>query len=181
MKKSSKGKASGKKASKRAKRPAAKKKAQAIPTGYRTVTPYIVCRDAASALDFYKKAFGAKEKARMSGPGGKVMHAEVRIGDSMLMLCDEMPEMGAKSPLALGGSPASVFLYVKNVDKTAAQATAAGATVVMPVQDMFWGDRYGKLKDPFGHEWQIATHKEDLTAKQMAKRAQAAMPPPQGS
>jgi PhnB protein len=175
MKKSSKSKASKKKTSNRAKRPTPKKKAQAVPAGYHTVTPYIVCRDAASAIDFYKKAFGAKEKSRMSGPGGKLMHAELRVGDSMVMLCDEMPEMGTRSPLALGGSPASLFLYVKNVDTIAEKAAAAGATVVMPVQDMFWGDRYGKFKDPFGHEWQIATHKEDLTPKQMAKRAQAAM------
>jgi PhnB protein len=179
MKKSSRSSASKKKATNRAKRPAkkaaAKKRVEAVPTGYRTITPYIVCRDAANAIDFYKKAFGAKEKSRMPGPGGKVMHAELRVGDSMVMLCDEMPEMGTRSPLSLGGSPASIFLYVKNVDAIADKATAAGATVVMPVQDMFWGDRYGKLKDPYGHEWQIATHKEDLTPKQRAKRAQAAM------
>ena len=105
------------------------------------------------------------------------MHAEVKIGDSIVMLGDEMPEMGSKSPITLGGSPASIMLYVKNVDAAFAQATAAGATVVMPLQDMFWGDRYGKVKDPFGHEWQMATHKEDLTPKQMAARAKTAMPP----
>lgn len=162
----------------RAKRPAKKakaaKKAAPIPPGYRNVTPYIVCRNASSAIDFYKRAFGAKEKVRMPAPDGKVMHAEIKIGDSMIMLSDEMPEFGALSPETIGGSPQSVFLYVKNVDAVASQAVAAGATVVMPVADMFWGDRYGKFKDPYGHQWQIATHKEDLTAKEMAKRQQAA-------
>src|SRR3990172_10277101 len=168
-------KVSKKKSNKRAKT-AAKKKAQPIPAGYHTVTPYLVRRGAANAIDFYKRAFGAREKMRMPGPNGKVAHAELQIGDSRLMLGDESPEMGAKSPEMLGGSPVGVLLYVKNVDAMADRAVKAGATVVMPVQDMFWGDRYGKLKDPFGHEWSIATHKEDLTAKQMAKRAQSAMP-----
>jgi uncharacterized glyoxalase superfamily protein PhnB len=170
-------KKTSKRAEGRAKRPAKKaaKKATPIPSGYRNVTPYIVCRNASSAIDFYKRAFGAKEKARMPGPGGKVMHAEIKIGDSMIMLSDEMPEFGALSPETIGGSPQSVFLYVKNVDAVADKAVAAGATVVMPVADMFWGDRYGKFKDPYGHQWQIATHKEDLTAKEMAKRQQAAM------
>jgi PhnB protein len=170
----SKNKSSKKKSNKRAKA-AGKKKAQPIPAGYHTVTPYLVCRGAAGAIDFYKRAFGAKEKMRMPGPNGTVAHAEIQIGDSRVMLGDEWPEMGAKSPEALGGSAGSVFLYVKNVDAFASKAVAAGATVVMPLQDMFWGDRYGKLKDPFGHEWSIATHKEDVTAKQMAKRAQSAM------
>ncbi len=165
---------SKKKSSKRAKN-AAKKRAQPIPSGYRTVTPYLVCRGAAGAIDFYKRAFGAKEKMRMPGPDGRVAHAEIQIGDSRVMLGDEWPEMGAKSPEMLGGSAGGVFLYVKNVDAFTNKAIGAGATVVMPVQDMFWGDRYGKLKDPFGHEWSIATHKEDLTPKQMAKRGQAAM------
>ncbi len=166
--------ASRTKSGKRAK-VAARKKVQPIPTGYHTVTPYLVCRGAANAIEFYKRAFGAKERLRMPGPNGKVAHAELQIGDSRLMLGDEWPEMGAKSPDMLGGSPGGVFLYVKNVDAMADRAIKAGATVVMPVQDMFWGDRYGKLKDPFGHEWSIATHKEDLTPKQMAKRAPAAM------
>jgi uncharacterized glyoxalase superfamily protein PhnB len=172
-----------KETSKRSARKPAKKSAksarrvQPIPAGYHTVTPYIVCRDASSAIEFYKRAFGAREKVRMPGPGGKVMHAEIKVGDSMVMLCDEMPEMGTVSPAVLGGSPASILLYVKNVDAAVDKATSAGATVTMPVQDMFWGDRYGKVKDPFGHEWQIATHKEDLTAKQMATRMQAAMGP----
>jgi uncharacterized glyoxalase superfamily protein PhnB len=175
MKKASRKKASKKK-SNRASRPA-KKKVQAIPAGYHTVTPYIVCRDASNAIEFYKRAFGAKEKIRMPGPGGKLMHAEIKVGDSVVMLCDEMPEMGAVSPASLGGSPASILMYVKNVDAAVEKAATAGATVVMPVQDMFWGDRYGRVKDPFGHEWQIATHKEDLTAKQMAQRQKAAMSP----
>ncbi len=175
----SKKKVSKKKSNKRAKA-SSKKKAQPIPAGYHTVTPYLVCRGAASAIDFYKRAFGAKEKMRMPGPSGKVAHAEIQIGDSRVMLGDEALETGAKSPETLGGSGASVLLYVKNVDAVADKAIAAGATVVMPVQDMFWGDRYGKLKDPFGHEWSIATHKEDLTAKQMAKRAQSATSAPPG-
>jgi uncharacterized glyoxalase superfamily protein PhnB len=169
---------------KKAKKSATKKagrakplKAQPVPKGYHTVTPYLVCRDASRAIDFYKRALGAKEKVRMPGPGGKVMHAELRVGDSMVMLCDEMPEMGAKSPEAYGGSPMTVFLYVKNVDQAFSKATAAGAAVVMPVQDMFWGDRYGRVRDPFGHEWQMATHKEDLTPRQIGERAKAAMPP----
>jgi uncharacterized glyoxalase superfamily protein PhnB len=170
----SKRKVSKKKSSKRAKT-VAKKKAQPIPAGYRTVTPYLVCRGAADAIDFYKRAFGAKEKVRMPGPDGKVAHAEIQIGDSRLMLGEESLETGAKSPQTLGGSAQSVLLYVKNVDAFANKAVAAGATVVMPIQDMFWGDRYGKLKDPFGHEWSVATHKEDLTPKEMAKRAQSAM------
>ncbi len=173
----SKKKVSKKKSNKRAQRmkSAAKKKVLPVPAGYHTVTPYLVCRGAAGAIDFYKRAFGAKEKVRMPGPNGKVAHAEIQIGDSRVMLGEEAPEMGAKSPDTLGGSTVGVFVYVKNVDAFTDKAIAAGATVLMPVQDMFWGDRYGKLKDPFGHEWSIATHKEDLTAKQMAKRAQSAM------
>lgn len=163
-----------KKSNKRAKS-AAKKRAQPVPAGYRTVTPYLVCRGASGAIDFYKRAFGAKEKLRMARPDGKVAHAEIQIGDSRVMLGEEAPEMGARSPETLGGSAGGVLLYVRNVDAFTDKAIAAGATVVMPVQDMFWGDRYGKLKDPFGHEWSVATHKEDLTPKEMAKRGQAAM------
>ncbi len=154
------------------------KKAQPIPAGFHSVTPYLVCRDAPGAIDFYKRAFGAKEKFRMAGPAGRVMHAEILIGDSRIMLTEENPEQGAKSPLGLGGSSASIFLYVRNVDVAFAKATAAGATVAMPVQDMFWGDRYGRVQDPYGYEWQMATHKEDLTPKQIAERARLAMAPP---
>jgi uncharacterized glyoxalase superfamily protein PhnB len=174
-------KAAGRK-TKRAKRKAtrskARKKVLPIPAGFHAVTPYLVCRNAAGAIAFYQRAFGAKEKFRMAGPDGRVMHAEIQVGDSRIMLTDEMPEQGAKSPAALGGSPASIFLYVRNVDAAFAKAKAAGATVASPVQDMFWGDRYGRLRDPFGYEWQIATHKEDLTPKQLADRARAMMGPP---
>jgi len=142
-----------------------------IPEGYHTVTPSLTIRDASRAIDFYKRAFGAQELMRMPGPGGKIMHAEIRIGDSVLMLTDEFPEMGGKSPQALGGSPVYLFLYVENVDTVFKRAVDAGAQVKMPVADMFWGDRFGRLADPFGHEWGIATHKEDLTPEEIARRA----------
>jgi PhnB protein len=154
---------------------AAKKKVSPVPKGYHTVTPYLVCRGAADAIEFYKKAFGAKEKMRMPMPDGKIGHAEIKIGDSHVMLGDEHPEMGASAPQTVGGTPVAVFLYVPNVDKIFAQAVAAGATVDMPLADMFWGDRYGKLSDPFGHKWALATHIEDLSPKQMAKRSAEAM------
>jgi PhnB protein len=150
-------------------------KVKSVPDGYHTLTPYLVIRDAAKAIEFYEKAFGAKETFRMPGPGGKIMHAELQIGDSMLMLAEEMPEYGAKSPQALGGSPVNVFLYVEDADKVFNQAVAAGATVTMPLADQFWGDRYGKLADPFGHQWSVATHKEDVAPEEMAKRAAKAM------
>jgi uncharacterized glyoxalase superfamily protein PhnB len=150
-------------------------KVKPVPDGYHTLTPYLVIRDAAKAIEFYKKAFGAKETFRMPGPGGKIMHAELQIGDSMLMLAEEMPEYGAKSPQALGGSPVNVFLYVEDADKVFNQAVAAGATVTMPLADQFWGDRYGKLADPFGHQWSVATHKEDVAPEEMVKRAAKAM------
>jgi PhnB protein len=150
-------------------------KVKAVPDGYHTVTPYLVIRDAAKAIEFYKKAFDAKETFRMPGPGGKIMHAELEIGDSKVMLGEEMPEHGAKSPQALGGSPVNVFLYVEDADKVFQQAVAAGARVTMPLADQFWGDRYGKLADPFGHQWSVATHKEDVAPEEMAKRAAKAM------
>jgi len=153
-------------------------KVKPIPEGFHSVTPYLVVRDAARALDFYKRAFGALERLRMPGPGGKIMHAEIQIGDSIVMLSDEVPEMGARSPQALNGTPVGIFLYVENVDATFKQALAAGATSKAPVQDMFWGDRYGKLTDPFGHEWSVATHKEDLTEAEISKRAAAAFSKP---
>ena len=149
---------------------AAKKKVSPVPAGYRTVTPYLVCRGASEAIAFYKKAFGAKELLRMGGPGGKVAHAEIRIGDSHVMLGDEMPEMGASAPQTVGGSPVHIFLYLPNVDKVFAQAVAAGAKVEMPPADMFWGDRYCKVSDPFGHKWNMATHIEDVSPKEMARR-----------
>ena len=149
-------------------------KAKPIPDGYHTATPYLIIKDAASAIEFYKKAFGATELLRMARADGKVMHAEIKIGDSPIMIADEFPEMGVRGPKALGGSPASIFLYVGDVDAVTKQAIAAGAKVLMPVQDQFWGDRYGKLEDPFGHLWDIATHKEDLTPDEIHKRAAAA-------
>ena len=149
-------------------------KVKAIPDGYHTATPYLIIKDAARAIEFYKKAFGATEIMRMAEPGGKVTHAEIKIGNSPIMLADEFPEMGALSPQTIGGSPVSIFLYVENVDALANQAIAAGAKVLMPVQDQFWGDRYGKLADPFGHLWDIATHKEDVAPEEIHKRAAAA-------
>ena len=148
--------------------------AKPIPEGFHTLTPHLVVVDAAAAIEFYKRAFGGKERMRMPGPGGKLMHAEIQIGDSIFMLNDEFPEMGARSPISLGGSPVTLMLYVPNVDQSFAQAVSAGATAVMPVADQFWGDRYGMVKDPFGHQWAIATHKEDLTPAQIAERHAAA-------
>lgn len=141
-----------------------------IPEGYHTATAYLIVKDAASALDFYKKAFGATELMRLAGPGGKVMHAEIKIGDSPIMLADEFPEMGARSPQSLGGSPVSLLLYVEDVDARFNQAIAAGATVQRAVKDQFYGDRSGTLVDPFGHVWSIATHKEDVSPAEMDKR-----------
>ncbi|MCH7760642.1 VOC family protein [candidate division TA06 bacterium] len=146
-----------------------------IPDGYNTVTPYLIVKDAASAIDFYQKAFGAKELMRMAGPSGKVGHAEIKIGDSPIMLADESPEMGTRGPQSLGGSPVSILLYVENVDELFTRAIAAGAKALKPVQDQFYGDRSGTLTDPFGHVWTIATHKEDIPPEEMAKRAEAFM------
>lgn len=146
-----------------------------IPEGMHSLTPHLVCAGAAGAIEFYKKAFGAVEVARLPGPGGKLMHANVRIGDSALMLVDESPECGMLGPKALKGSPVVVHLYVNDVDATVARAVAAGAKITMPVADMFWGDRYGQLEDPFGHRWSVATHTRDLSPEEirqgMAKMA----------
>jgi PhnB protein len=148
--------------------------AKAIPEGYHSITPYLVVKDAAQAIEFYKRAFGAQEVARMAGPGGKgIMHAEIKIGDSHVMLSDEMPGTGATSPQSLGGTTCSLFLYVPDVDSTYRQAVSAGATSTMPVSDQFWGDRFGKLADPFGHQWALATHKEDVSPQEMKKRSDA--------
>jgi uncharacterized glyoxalase superfamily protein PhnB len=136
---------------------------KAIPDGYHTITPNIVVKDAAAAMSFYQKAFGAEELARMPGPGGKIMHAEMKIGDSKIMLGDEMPEFGNKGPKTLGGSPVSFYVYVNNVDASWKRAVDAGAKVVMPLEDMFWGDRGGKLEDPFGHGWMLSQHTKDLS------------------
>ena len=153
----------------------ASKKVSPVPAGYHTVTPVLVCRNAAGAIDFYKKAFGAKEISRMPMPDGSVAHAELQIGDSRIMLGDEMPAMGASAPQTVGGSPVHVFLYVPNVDQMFQRAIAAGATADMPPADQFWGDRYGKLTDPFGHKWNLATHIEDVSEKEMIRRGKEAM------
>ena len=147
--------------------------AKAIPDGYHTITPYLVCQGAADAIAFYTAAFGATETVRMPGPGGNVMHAELRIGSSMLMLSDENPERGALSPQTVGGSPVSIFIYTEDVDAVFARAVEAGAKGVAPPTDMFWGDRFAQLVDPFGHSWAIATHKEDVSGEEMEKRMQA--------
>lgn len=148
--------------------------AKPIPEGYHSVTPYLVVKDAAQAIDFYKRAFGAQELARMPGPGGKgVMHAEIKIGDSHVMLSDEFPGAGCQAPQSLGGTTCQFFIYVLDVDSAYQQAISAGATSVMSPSDMFWGDRYGKLSDPFGHQWGLATHKEDVAPQEMKKRAEA--------
>lgn len=147
--------------------------AKPIPEGYHSVTPYLIVKGAAEAIDFYKRAFGAEEIARMMDPdGGRVVHAEIRIGDSMVMLADEFPEMNYLGPLSRGGPTSSLFVYVEDVDAAFSQALAAGATLKMPVSDMFWGDRYGQLTDPFGHHWSLATHKEDVSPEEMQRRSE---------
>ncbi len=149
------------------------KKAKPVPAGFHTLTPHLTVRDAPKAIEFYKKAFGAKVKNVHVAPNGKVMHATLKFGESLLMLNDEFPGMGAPSPQTVGGSPVILNIYVKNVDKLFDQAVAAGANVTMPLQDQFWGDRYGQLADPFGHLWSLATHKEDVSAKELEKRGKA--------
>ena len=146
-----------------------------IPAGYEHATPYLTCKDAAQAIEFYKKAFGATELFRMDAPGGKIGHAEIKIGDSPIMLADEHPDMGCRGPQALGGTPVSIMLYVEAVDTVFNRAVAAGAKVKQAVKDQFYGDRSGNLEDPFGHVWTIATHKEDLTPEEIGKRAEAWM------
>lgn len=149
--------------------------AKAIPDGYATVTPYLIVRDGAKALDFYKRAFAATELYRLAAPDGKVLHAEMQIGNSRIMMAEEVPQMGARSPQALGGSPVSILLYVEGVDARVQQANAAGAKVVRPLQDQFYGDRSATLEDPFGHVWTIATHIEDVPPAEIQKRAEAMM------
>ena len=143
-----------------------------IPAGYHSVTPYLSVRGAAQAIEFYKKAFGAKEIMRMPGPDGKVGHAEVRIGDSRVMLADEYEAMAFLSPQARGGTTVNIHLYVHDVDAIVARATAAGGKLVRPVQDQFYGDRTGSIEDPFGHVWHVATHKEDLSMAELKRRAE---------
>jgi PhnB protein len=141
--------------------------AKAIPDGYHTLTPYMTVRDGARAIEFYKQAFGAVEKGVMKGPDGKIVHAELRIGDSLIMLGDEMPQFGSLSPQSIGGSGMGLHIYVEDADAAFDRAVKAGASVEMPVTDMFWGDRYGKLVDPFGHKWSIATHVKDVSMEEM--------------
>ena len=138
-----------------------------IPDGMHTVTPHLVCAGAAAAIEFYKKAFGATEATRLADPKGKLMHAMIRIGDSCVMLVDEFPEMGALGPKSLKGSPVTIHLYVGDVDAFVERAVAAGAKITMPVDDMFWGDRYGRLEDPFGHHWSVATHLRDMSPEEI--------------
>ena len=145
-----------------------------IPEGYNSVTPYLIVNGAARAVEFYKQAFGATVTVRMDGPDGRVGHAEMRIGNSCVMLADEHPEMGARSPQTIGGSPVSLLLYVEDVDATVSQAVEAGAKLTRPVKDQFYGDRTGGLEDPFGHAWYVATHVEDVAPEEMRKRAAAA-------
>lgn len=148
-------------------------KVKAIPDGYHSATPYLIIDGAARALDFYKRAFDAKELMRIPAPNDRIGHAEIRIGNSVIMLADEHPEMDARSPAHYGGSPVSILLYLEDVDKQFQQAIAAGATEIRPVADQFYGDRSGTLTDPFGHWWTVATHIEDVSEEEMQRRMQA--------
>lgn len=150
-------------------------KVKPIPEGYHSVTPYLCIDGAADAIEFYKKAFGAKELLRMPGPDGKIGHAEIQIGDSRVMLADENMEMEFRSPKSLGGTPVSLMIYVEDVDRIFQQAMGAGARVLRPVKDQFYGDRSGNLEDPFGHKWTLSTHVEDLAPNEMEKRMREAM------
>lgn len=145
-----------------------------VPNGQHTLTPYLKIRGVKKALEFYKKAFGAEEAYHLDGPGGTIMHAEMRLGDSKIMMTDENPQWNCMSPQAVGNTTVTIHMYVPDVDAVFAQAVAAGAKADMPPQDMFWGDRFGKVTDPFGHEWTIATPKEKLSPQQMAERAKVA-------
>jgi PhnB protein len=146
-----------------------------IPEGYQTVTPYLAVDDAAQAIEYYQRAFGAKERVRMDTPDGKIGHAELEIGDSLVMLSDPFPQASTRPPKELGGTSVSVFMYVEDVDTVVKQAVSAGATITMEVADQFWGDRFGSIQDPFGHSWSIATHVEDVSPEEMAERAKEAM------
>jgi len=149
-----------------------------IPEGYHSITPYLIVKDGVRAIEFYERAFGARELFRMMRPDGRVGHAELEIGDSRVMLADEHPEIGARGPQSIGGSPVTIHLYVEDVDATVARALAAGATLKRPVADRFYGDRSGGVTDPFGHLWFVATHKEDLSAEELDRRAAAQQAPP---
>jgi PhnB protein len=146
-----------------------------VPEGYHTLTPYLAVDDASEAIEYYKEAFGAKERVRMDTPDGKIGHAELEIGDALLMLSDPFPQASTKPPKEIGGTSASVFMYVEDVDAVVKKAVDAGASVTMEVADQFWGDRFGTITDPFGHVWSIATHVEDVPPEEMAERAKTAM------
>ena len=148
-------------------------KVKPVPDGYHTITPYLSIKGAANAIDFYKKAFGATELMRMAEPDGRVGHAEVLIGDSRVMLADESPDIDFRSPQSIGGTAVHLHMYVENADAVVGQAVAAGAKVVRPVQDQFYGDRSGSVADPYGHVWHVSTHKEDLSMEEIRKRAAA--------
>ena len=145
---------------------------QPVPEGYHTLIPYIAVDDATAAIEFYQRAFGAKERLRMAGPAGMIAHAELEIGDSIVMLSDPFPQSSSRPPKELGGTSAGIFVYVDNVDELYKQAIDAGATSTMEPENMFWGDRFGSVMDPFGHSWQIATHVEDVAPDEMEKRSQ---------
>jgi PhnB protein len=144
-----------------------------IPDGYRSITPYVIVRDGAAAIAFYQKVFGARLRMKLDAPGGKIGHAELEIGDSLIMLADEHPEMGALAPPTIGGTPVGLHVYLADVDAVAAKAIAAGATLKRPVADQFYGDRLGSIVDPFGHLWHISTHVEDVSPDEIARRAAA--------
>jgi PhnB protein len=146
-----------------------------IPEGYRMVTPYLAVEDAAGAIEYYKKAFGASERVRMDAPGGKIGHAELEIGDSLVMLSDPFPQSSAKPPNEVGAATSSIFMYVEDVDAAVKKAVDAGATIVMEPEDQFWGDRFGTIKDPYGHIWGIATHVEDVSPEEIERRGREAM------
>jgi PhnB protein len=148
---------------------------QPIPEGYNIVSPYLAVEDAARAMEYYAKAFGAKELSRMEAPGGKIGHAEMQLGGSRIMLSDPFPQASTRPPKELGGTSASMFMYVEDVDAVVKRAVDAGATITMEVADQFWGDRFGTITDPFGHVWSIATHVEDVPPDEMAQRAKTAM------
>jgi PhnB protein len=156
-------------------------KAKPIPPGFEGAVPYLCCKDAARAIEFYKQAFGATEVMRLAEPGGRIGHAEIKIGTALIMLADEYPEMDVRSPQSLGGSPVTIHLYVDDVDALAQRAVAAGAKLRRPVADQFYGDRSGRLSDPFGHVWILATHIEDVAPAEMQNRYQALMKQPGGS
>jgi uncharacterized glyoxalase superfamily protein PhnB len=151
-------------------------KVKAIPEGMHSVTPHLVCAGAADAIDFYKKAFGATEVARLPGPDGKLMHGAVRIEGSVVMLVDENPQWGALGPKTLKGSPVTIHVYVADVDSFVTRAVNAGAKVIMPIDDMFWGDRYGIIEDPFGHHWSVATHIRDVKPEELSEAMRKAAP-----